>query len=202
MKNSIELIILAFFRCRSNVTKTLNTSIYFTRQLIENNCLSLINIYPSYPFSRNVMLEILCVSSLALSVNVNSCPELPDSILIKQIEISQVVTTDVDASYMFLAKGRPYKSRYREEADRYREDHERNYEEVNGVEVQDGRIYRDADHYRRQSDYRDERLRNDRIYRDTNYHRQESESERDRNSDSRYDQRERYRDGYIRRSRY
>lgn len=147
------------------------------------------------------MLEIICVSSLSLSVNANSCPKLLDSIPINQIEVSQVISTDINSNHMLLTKGKPYKSRYREEADRYQEDQERDHRQVDGVvdgvEVRDGRIYRDADHYRRQSN---DRSRNERIYRDTNYQHQEYESERDRGS--RYYRQERYRDGYIRRNSY
>lgn len=153
------------------------------------------------------MLEIICVSSLALSVNANFCPKLLDSISMNQAEISQVFPANVNSSHKLLAKGRSYRSRYREEADRHQEeadryqrDYERNHREVDGVEVRDGRIYRDADHYRRQSDDRYERSRNGRIYRDTDYQNQEYESERDRGN--RYYRQERYRNGYIRRNRY
>jgi len=148
------------------------------------------------------MLEIICASSLALSVNVNSCPKLVEESSVKQIGTSQVLLSDADPNHVFLAKGRPSESRYREEADRYQQDYERNHEEVDRVETRDGRIYRDADSYRRQSNERYEGSRNNRIYRDTNYDRQEIEYEPERNRDSRSYEQERYGDDYIRRNSY
>ena len=133
------------------------------------------------------MLEIICIASLTLSTNVSNCPKLIDSTQIRTLKISQVTPSNSISHNIYLAKGKPYKSRYRQEADRYqeryREDHNsnQNHQEINGAEVRDGRIYRDADSYRRESGE---------IGRD------------ERNRDSKYYQQERYRDDYIRWNRY
>ncbi len=112
------------------------------------------------------MLEIICAGSLAWSINVCQGRESFDFASLEKVKISTVIQQDITPNRERLAKGKPYESEYRRDADRDRE--------LNEIRNQDrDRIYRDADCYSREGEYDDEDR--DRVYRDADCYRQEGE---------------------------
>ncbi len=121
------------------------------------------------------MLEIICAGSLAWSVNVCQGREFFDFAL-NEVKVSNVSIQDITLNREQLAKGKPYESEYRREADRDREQNE-----IINQDRDRDRIYRDADCYRRDSEYGEGDR--DRIYRDADCYRRNGEydeEERDR----------------------
>lgn len=118
------------------------------------------------------MLEIICAGSLAWSINVCQGRESFDFASPEKVKISNVIQQDITSNRR-IAKGKPYESEYRRDADR---DRDRELNEIRQDRDRD-RIYRDADCYRRESEYDDEDR--DRIYRDADCYRQEDEYDDD-----------------------
>ena len=121
------------------------------------------------------MLNIICAGSLAISIAV--CPQPFQSI--KNLATSPIEERIVDESQ--LANGRHHESDYRNEADRIREEHQRNREpehyrydrhEVEYNREDGGRIHRDAEQRRREENLESEQP----AYR----HRNRSRDRRDR----------------------
>ncbi len=97
------------------------------------------------------MLEIICAGSLAWSINVCQGKESLDLALI-EVEISNVIKQDITWDREQLAKGKPYESDYRREADRDREQNEIQ-NDIRSRDRDRDRIHRDADYYRREGEY-------------------------------------------------
>lgn len=128
------------------------------------------------------MLEIICTASLALSMSVCQNTEIINLTKINTIETPSMIEVNITDSQEYLAKGKPYKSRYRQEADREihelrhdrRDDRDRHrgssrYRHIEEHHDRDrGRIYRDPDRRGREIDYdhdHQERYYQDRYYR-------------------------------------
>ena len=129
------------------------------------------------------MLDTIFVASLALSAKLHHYQP------VTQAEISTAFTVETIAAgnKVFLAKGRPYKSRYRQEADNAHEEHDTHHRD------REGRIHRDSDRYRQSDEY--SRDRRERVYRDSDRYPESREYRRDRNDDGYYRQ-DRYENRY------
>lgn len=124
------------------------------------------------------MLEIICTASLALSMTVCQNSEIIDSTGINSLETPSIIQVNTSDQQEYLAKGKPYKSRYRHEADRdihelrhrrrdHRDHHDRNSRHHRHREEHynrdRGRIYRDPYRRGREIDYDHDQY--DRYYR-------------------------------------
>ncbi|MEM8673480.1 MAG: hypothetical protein AAGF83_06360 [Cyanobacteria bacterium P01_G01_bin.67] len=110
------------------------------------------------------MLEIICASSLSLSINACQNPELIDLARINQVQTASVMLQKITQPE-YLAKGKPHESKYRRQA-------ERELDELRG-----DRDYRDRDSDRYRDRYDRDR---DRIYREPNRRGREVEYDNDR----------------------
>jgi|GEM_PF-5829385 len=128
------------------------------------------------------MLEIICTASLALSLSSCQHRESIDLTKLNNLETSSIIQENVTQKPEYLAKGKPYKSKYRREADR---------------EIRELR-HHGRDRHRRERRYDDDH-RGRRIHRDP--HRQGQEVYYDEERDQYYTI-PRSRDWYFRRGRY
>lgn len=108
------------------------------------------------------MLEIICTASLALSMGVCQNTEIIDLTQINSLETPSIIQGNIIDQPEYLAKGKPYKSRYRREADRQ-------IDELRHHGRDDRDRHRNSTRYRQREEYHDR----DRIYRDPDRHRRE-----------------------------
>ncbi|MEM8718745.1 MAG: hypothetical protein AAGE84_05485 [Cyanobacteria bacterium P01_G01_bin.39] len=129
------------------------------------------------------MLEIICASSLTLSIRLCQSPRVLDLPTTKQVLPEKVTEQNIVPKPVYLANGKPHDSKYRRAADRELD------------ELRGDRNYRDRDYdrYRRDRDYD-----RGRIYREPQRRQREVEIEYDDDRD-RYFNRRNWRDYWRRR---
>lgn len=114
------------------------------------------------------MLEIICASSLTLSIRFCQSPGAIDLPTTNQVLLENITAQKISQQPVYLANGKPHDSKYRRAADRELD------------ELRGDRDYRDRDYNR---DYRDRDYDRGRVYREPQRRQREVEIEYDDDRD-------------------